>query len=117
MGQIPRSDNMRSAPPAPALDQEAGRRAHPAWCHFDAAGPLGGIEHSSRLLPWSPTYMAEVAVIGWLRHDCYDDGSEETPAVVLHIDNSENPGEIALTGDDLASLAEHLLSLRRDLLS
>jgi hypothetical protein len=61
--------------------------------------------------------LSEVAVIGWLRQDCYDDGSEETPAVVLHIDNSEHPGEIALTGDDLASLAEHLLSLRSKLLS
>ena len=115
MRQIPGSELIRPVAPAPDSDQEAMSGAHPAWCQFDAPGALGGIEHSSRLLPWSPTYLSEVAVIGWLRHACYDDGSEETPAVALHIDNPEHPGEIALTGEDLASLAEHLLSLRRAL--
>ena len=116
MRQTPGSDDTRPVAPAPALEEEAGTRAHPAWCQFDASGALGGIEHSSRLLPWSPTYLSEVAVIGWLRHACYDDGSEETPAVVLYIDNADHPGEIALTGEDLASLAEHLLTMRRSLL-
>ena len=41
-------------------------------------------------------------MIGWLRRILYADGSEETPAVVLHVDNPEHPGEIALTGEDLA---------------
>ena len=54
-------------------------------------------------------------MIGWLRRIRYPDGSEETPAVVLHVDNPEHPGEIALTGEDLSALAEHLLSLRSTL--
>ena len=49
---------------------------------------------------------------GGLRRVHYADGSEETPAVVLEVDNPENPGELALTGEDLGSLAEHLLALR-----
>jgi hypothetical protein len=60
--------------------------------------------------------MSDVAVIGWLRHVSYPDGSEETPVVVLQVDNPEQPGEIGMTADDLASLADRLLALRQDLL-
>jgi hypothetical protein len=59
--------------------------------------------------------VADVVVTGWLRRVRYADGSEETPAVVLEVDNPEHPGELALTGEDLGSLAEHLLALRRAL--
>jgi hypothetical protein len=93
----------------------AKEQPHPTWCQFDAPGALGGVEHYSRLLVWRPTYHSEVVVLGWLRSVRYPDGSEETPAVALQVDNPEHPGEIALSQEDLASLAEHLQSLRRAL--
>ncbi|MFC5062984.1 hypothetical protein [Actinomycetospora atypica] len=94
------------------VDHETDDRTHPPWCEFHAAGPVGGVEHYSRLLHWRPTYMSDVVVTGWLRRIRYADGSEETPTVVLEVDNAEHPGEIALSGEDLGSLAEHLLTLR-----
>ena len=100
---------------AQVLGQEATNQGHPTWCQFDAPGALGGVEHYSRLLHWRPTYLADVVVTGWLRRVRYADGSEETPAVVLEVDNPEHPGELALTAEDLGSLAEHLLALRRTL--
>jgi hypothetical protein len=60
--------------------------------------------------------MSEVAVTGWLRRVSYSDSSGETPVVVLQVDNRERPGEIGMTAEDLASLAERLLVLRRTLL-
>ena len=104
-------DDARAVSAAEVLGQEADQ-AHPTWCDFDAPGDLGGVEHYSRLLLWRPTYLSDVVVIGWLRHVSYPDGSEDTPAVVLQVDNPEHPGEIALTGEDLGSRADHLLSLR-----
>jgi hypothetical protein len=92
--------------------QDATDPSHPTWCQFDAPGDLGGVEHHSRLLPWRSTYLSGVVVTGWLRRVRYEDGSEETPAVVLEVDNPEHPGEIALSADDLGSLAEHLMALR-----
>jgi hypothetical protein len=89
---------------------------HPVWCDVDHLGPLGGVEHVSGPLEWHPTYMSDVSVIGWLRHVSYADGSEETPVVVLQVDNPEQPGEIGMTAEDLASLADRLLALRQDLL-
>ena len=89
---------------------------HPAWCQFDRPGAVGGVEHVSRLFEWRPTYMPDVAVTGWLRHVSYQDSSEETPVVVLQVDNPEQPGEMGMSAEDLASLAEHLLALRRTLL-
>jgi hypothetical protein len=112
MRKCPGSDNAQAVSATQVLGQEGADQTHPTWCDFDAPGSLGGVEHYSRLLLWRPTYLPEVAVVGWLRRICYPDGSEETPAVVLQIENPEHPGEIALTGEDLASLAEHLLSLR-----
>jgi hypothetical protein len=112
MREIPGSDDRGAVGAAQVLGQEVADQAHPAWCEFDAPGALGGIEHHSRLLHWRPTYLPDVLVTGWLRHVRYADGSEETPAVVLEVDNPEHPGEIALTGEDLGSLAEHLLALR-----
>jgi hypothetical protein len=81
-----------------------------------SSGALGGVEHVSGPLEWRPTYMSDVAVTGWLRHDSYPDGSEETPVVVLQVDNPEQPGELGMTAEDLASLVERLLALRQTLL-
>jgi len=102
--------------PARVLDTDS-RRRHPVWCKNDRPGALAGVEHVSGTLEWHPTYMSDVAVTGWLRHVSYLDGSEETPVVILQVDNPEQPGEIGMTVDDLASLAERLLALRQDLLS
>ncbi len=95
---------------------DVGSAGHPAWCDFDRPGALGGVEHLSGLFEWRPTYMSEVAVTGWLRGVCYSDSTEETPVVVLQVDNAEQPGEIGMNAEDLASLAERLLVLRRTLL-
>jgi hypothetical protein len=110
-----RPDEARSAA-AQVLGDVAGSAGHPAWCEFDRPGVLGGVEHLSGLFEWRPTYMSEVAVTGWLRRVCYSDSTEETPVVVLQVDNPEQPGEIGMTVEDLASLAERLLVLRRTLL-
>jgi hypothetical protein len=112
MREIPGSDDRGAVGAAQVLGQEVADEGHRAWCEFHAPGALGGIEHYSRLLHWRPTYLADVVVTGWLRRVRYADGSEETPAVVLEVDNPEHPGELALTGEDLGSLAEHLLALR-----
>ncbi len=101
---------------ARAVDTEILPEHHPAWCQFDRPGALGGVEHVSRPIEWRPTYMSDVAVTGWLRHVSYPDGSEETPVVVLQVDNPELPGEIGMTVEDLASLAERLMKLRQTLL-
>lgn len=105
-------DDGRGVAAAQVAAREPTDDVHPPWCDFDAAGALGGVEHYSRLLLWRPSYLSDVVVLGWLRRICYPDGNEETPAVVLQIHNPEHPDELALNGDDLASLAEHLLSLR-----
>jgi hypothetical protein len=95
---------------------EGAAPGHPTWCEFDGPGALGGVEHLSGLFEWRPSYMSEIAVTAWLRHVSYSDASEETPVVVLQVDNPEQPGEVGMTADDLASLAERLLVLRRTLL-
>ena len=115
MQQEPGSDGGRRVTVAPAMGPEAREQPHPTWCQFDAPGGLGGVEHCSRLLVWRATYHREVVVLAWLRHVRFADGQEETPAVVLQIDNPEHAGEIALSEEDLAFLAEHLQSLRRAL--
>lgn len=114
MHEVPGS-NDGGAGAAQLLGQEFADQLHPHWCEFDTPGPLGGVEHCSRILDWRPTYLSDVVVTGWLRRVRYADGTEETPAVVLEIDSPEHPGEIALSGDDLGSLAEHLQALRATL--
>jgi hypothetical protein len=116
MGTGPEPDEGETTPAARALDTDSRPGAHPVWCEYDRPGALGGVEHVSGPLEWHPTYMSDVAVIGWLRHVSYPDGSEETPVVVLQVDNPEQPGEIGMTAEDLASLADRLLALRQDLL-
>jgi hypothetical protein len=112
MRRTPGSGDERSGGAAQLVGPEVAQQAHPAWCDFDAPGALGGVEHYSRLFVWRSSYLSEVVVVGWLRRICYADGGEETPAVVLQVDNPDHPGEIALAAEDLDSLAEHLLSLR-----
>ncbi|MDT7741184.1 MAG: hypothetical protein QOE59_262 [Actinomycetota bacterium] len=112
MREVPGSNDRGAVGAAQVLGQDVADQPHPAWCEFDAPSALGGVEHYSRLLHWRPAYLPHVVVTGWLRRIRYADGSEETPAVVLQVDNPEHPGEIALTGEDLGSLAEHLLALR-----
>ena len=109
-------DDRTSSSAARALGTQASPERHPAWCQFDRPGALGGVEHVSGLFEWHPTYMPDVAVIAWLRRVSYSDGSEETPVIVLQVDNPEQPGEIGATADDLASLSERLMMLRRTLL-
>ena len=113
-GEARRPDEARSAA-AQVLGDDADSAGHPTWCEFDRPGVLGGVEHTSVLFEWRPTYMSDVAVTGWLRRVCYSDSSEETPVVVLQVDNPEQPGEIGMTTEDLASLVERLLVLRRTL--
>ena len=115
MREIPDSDDRGPTGGAQVLGPQVADQPLPAWCEFTAPGPLGGVELCSRLLHWRPTYLSDVVVTGWLRRIRYADGSEETPAVVLAVDNPEAPGELALTGEDLGALAEHLLALRATL--
>jgi len=103
---------------------EAGTRSpwgddggHPGWCQFDVPGEVGGTEHVSRLHQWSPRYQHEAALTGWVRQVSYPDGSAETPAAVLRIDNPDQPGELAMSAEDLAACAERLLRLRDALLA
>ena len=115
MSQSPGPDETGSAA-AQAVGDEASTTGHPPWCQFEGPGALGGVEHLSGLFEWHPSYMSDVAVTAWLRRVSYSDSSEETPVVVLQVDNPEQPGEIGMTAEDLASLAERLLVLRRTLL-
>jgi hypothetical protein len=116
MSTQPETDETGTFSAARALDLESRSGTHPGWCRFERPGALGGVEHVSGPVEWHPTYMSDVAVIGWLRHVSYPDGTEETPVVVLQVDNPEQPGEFGMTAEDLASLADRLLALRADLL-
>jgi hypothetical protein len=111
-----RGPNEAGSAAAQVLRDEAGSAGHPKWCEFDRPGVLGGVEHLSEIFEWRPTYMSDVAVTGRLRRVRYSESSEETPVVLLQVDNPEQPGEIGMTAEDLASLAERLLVLRRTLL-
>jgi hypothetical protein len=73
--------------------------------------PDGG-DHGASAPEWRPTYQHEVAVRARLRHVSCPSGCEETPAVVLRVDNADNAGEIAMTAGDLSSVIDHLLGLR-----
>lgn len=83
----------------------------------DGDGDLGGSDHGADVTVWHPVYQHEVTVVARLRHVSCPDGCEETPAVVLRIDNADNPGEIAMTADDVSALIEGLVALRRSLLA
>ncbi len=100
----------------------AGREAspgvvHPRWCDEDAAADFGGVEHASRAHQWRPAYEHEVAIVDLLRQVVYLDGGTEIPTATVRIDNSSQPGEVALTAEDLATFAGRLLSLRAALIA
>lgn len=69
-------------------------------------------DHGAEVLEWRPGYQHEVAVVARLRHVCCPGGCEETPAVVLRIDNADHAGEIAMTAEDLSSMVNGLIGLR-----
>ena len=69
-------------------------------------------DHGAEVMEWRPRYQHEVVVVARLRHVRCPRGCEETPAVVLRIDNADHAGEIAMTADDLSSMVSGLLDLR-----
>jgi hypothetical protein len=83
----------------------------------DGDGDLIGSDHGADVTVWHPVYQHEVAVVARLRHVSCPDGCDETPAVVLRIDNADDPGEIAMTADDVSAMIEGLVDLRRSLLA
>jgi hypothetical protein len=100
----------------------AGREAssevvHPRWCDGDVAAEFDGVEHASRAHEWHPAYEHEVAIVDLLRQVVYLDGGTEIPTGTVRIDNSSQPGEVALTAEDLATFAGRLLSLRAALIA
>jgi hypothetical protein len=69
-------------------------------------------DHGAEVLEWRPDYQHEVAVVARVRHVCCPGGCEETPAVVLRIDNADHAGEIAMSAEDLSSMVSGLIDLR-----
>ena len=72
----------------------------------------GESDHGAEVMEWRPRYQHEVVVVARLRHVRCPRGCEETPAVVLRIDNADHAGEIAMTAEDLSSMVSGLLDLR-----
>jgi hypothetical protein len=95
-----------------------GVAAAPAQRWHLAVGESGSGEgdHGAEVLEWHPGYQHEVAVVARLRHVACPGGCEETPAVVLRVDNADHAGEVAMTADDLSSMVSGLLGLRHALL-
>jgi hypothetical protein len=87
------------------------------WRRADTDGDLGGSDHGSDVTAWHPVYQHESAVVARLRHVACPEWCQETPALVLRIDNVDQPGEIAMTADDVSAMIEGLLGLRRALLA
>ncbi len=88
---------------------------HPEWCAGDVTAEFDGTDHVSPVRRWRPAYDHEVAVVHELHQVVYPDGGAETPAAIVHIDNPANPGEIAMTADDVIAFVGHLSSLREAL--
>ncbi|WP_433786748.1 hypothetical protein ACQPX6_08090 [Actinomycetospora sp. CA-101289] len=86
------------------------------WHQASGEGGSGEGDHGAEVLEWHPGYQHEVAVVARLRHVACPGGCEETPAVVLRIDNADHAGEIAMTAEDLSSMVNGLLGLRHALL-
>jgi hypothetical protein len=91
--------------------------AHPGWCARDVTAEFDGTEHVSRRHQWRPVYEHEAAIVDELRQVVYADGGAETPAAIVRIDNPGNPGEVAMTADDLAAFVAHLANLRTALVA
>ncbi len=86
--------------------------AHPRWCARHVTAEFDGTEHLSGARRWRPAYEHEVAIVEVLRQVVYPDGAAETPAATVRIDSPSNPGEVAMSADDLADFVDHLSSLR-----
>ena len=93
-----------TATEAKALLGEAFRRAWNTKRSTDSYDAGSGVDGGSPKARIARTMQAFV------------DHFEETPVVVLQVDNPDQPGEIGMTAEDLASLADRLLALRQDLL-
>lgn len=91
--------------------------AHPEWCACDGAADFDGVEHASRVHRWRPSYEHEVAIVDLLHRVDYRDGDAEIAAATVRIDNSSQPGEVAMAADDLTTFVDRLLSLRADLIA
>jgi hypothetical protein len=100
-----------------APDNSAPTHVESRWSRFDGVDDQSGSDHGMDVTAWHPAYQHEVAVVARLRHVSCPDDCEETPAVVLRIDNADNPGEIAMTADDVSAMIEGLVGLRRSLLA
>ena len=87
------------------------------WSRSDGSDDQSGSDHGMDVTAWHPAYQHEVAVVARLRHVSCPDDCDETPAVVLRIDNVDNPGEIAMTADDVSAMIDGLVGLRRSLLA
>ncbi|MDF2975367.1 MAG: hypothetical protein K0S40_95 [Actinomycetospora sp.] len=74
-------------------------------------------DHGAEVLEWRPGYQHEVVVVASVRHVCCPGGCEETPAVVLRIDNPDHAGEIAMTAEDLSGMVDGLIGLGAQLTS
>lgn len=85
---------------------------HPDWCAGDVTAEFDGTEHVSRPHSWRPAYEHEAAIVDVLRQVVYPDGGAEIPAAIVRIDNPGNPGEVAMTADDVVALVDHLALLR-----
>jgi hypothetical protein len=86
--------------------------AHPGWCARDVAAEFDGLEHVSRTHRWRPTYEHEVAIVDLLRQVVHLDDDAETSIATVHIDNPSEPGEVALSAEDVAAFVDRLLRLR-----
>lgn len=104
------------APDTPGGDASS-EAVHPRWCDEDLAAEFDGVEHASRAHQWRPTYEHEVAIVDLLRQVVYLDGATEIPTATVRIDNSSQPGEVAMTAEDLATFAGRLMSLRAALIA
>jgi len=100
-----------------ARPQASSQGVHPQWCDRDVTAEFDGVEHVSRAHWWRPAYEHEVAIADLLRQVVYLDGGAETPTATLRIDNPSQPGEVALTAEDLAAFVDRLLRLRAALIA
>jgi hypothetical protein len=82
------------------------------WNRSGGEGGPGESDHGAEVLEWRSGYQHEVAVVAHLRHVSCPGGCEETPAVVLRIDDADPAGEIAMTAEDLSSMVRALIGLR-----
>lgn len=114
---LPRSSAVTAERDVAAPPEVSRRAAHPQWCDRDGDAEFGGVEHASRVHRWRPSYEHEVAIVDLLRQVAYRDGGAEIAAATVRIDNTSQPGEVAMTAEDLTIFIDRLLCLRADLIA